>query len=187
MDNDTCVAIVSGLFNFHAGRFYTLDVVGDLKESLDMPDKIKGLVLDSWSGRELTVFGFTNHDIHGRLMIKRWPIDKSPDIKHLFYDTLTELISAVVLTMKTLPERMLTKTMWKDSRDSDWLDCDGDILGVAISAGLLSKHATFCIGSGEFSVYYDHDEIVGHHFKPPHYINNIFRIPEKAKGKLRLI
>jgi hypothetical protein len=187
MDNGICIDVVSGLFNFHAGRFYNLNVTEDFTSALDVPNKVKGLVVDTWRGREMTVFGFTEQGIHGQLLIKRWPIDKSPDLKNAFYDIMKQLIAVAVLTIKAVPERMLTKTMWKDSRKSDWEDCDGDILGVVISAGLLARHATFCIGSGEFSVYYDHDEIVGHHFKPPHYINNIFHIPTKAKGKLRLI
>jgi hypothetical protein len=187
MDNGTAIAVVSGLFNFHAGRFYNLDVTKDITEALNVKDKIKGLVIDTWSGREMAVFGFTGNGIHGQLLIKRWPIDKCPDIKNNFYEVLTELISAVVLTIKAVPERMLTTTFWKDSRKTEWEDSDADTLGVVIAAGLLARHATFCIGSGEFSVYYDHDEILGHHFKPPHYINNLFHIPIKAKSNLRSI
>jgi hypothetical protein len=181
MNNDTCISVVSSLFDFHAGKFYNLDVSGEMAEMLDVKGKVKGLVIDTWRGREMTVFGFTEDSIHGQLLIRRWPIDKKPDLKTGFYEVLKELISVAVLTIKAIPEKMVTRTLWKDSRLSDWEDSDGDILGVVISAGLLSRHATFCIGAGEFSVYYDNDEIISHHFKPPHYIDNIFYLPVKRR------
>jgi hypothetical protein len=186
MNNDTCITVVSGLFNFHAGKFYNLDVSGEISAALDIKDKLKAIIVDTWSSREMIVFGFTEEDIHGQLLIKRWPIEKPHDLQHSFYEVLKELIAVVVLTIKAVPERMVTKTIWKDSRDTDWDDSDGGVLGIAISAGLLSKHATFCFGSGKFSIYYDDDEIVGHHFKAPHYVNNLYHLQVKYKKTLKV-
>lgn len=187
MNNDTCISVVSSLFSFHSGRFFKLDVIEDMRSILIRKGMLQGLIIDTYRGREMSVFGFTEPGLHGQLLIKRWPVDRTPDLKMQYLPTLKEIISAAVLTVKAVPSNMLTKTLWKDKRESTWeTDEDGDVLGVVISAGLLARQCTFCFGSGEFSVYYEHAEIVGHRFKPPHYINNIFHLPSKMQKKLRI-
>lgn len=186
MNNDTCVSVVSSLFNFHSGRFFNLDVVEDMQSLLIRKGMLQGLILDTYKGREMSMFGFTEPGLHGQLLIRRWPIDKTSNVKTHYIPTLKEIISAAVLTVKATPTNMLTKIIWKDKRELSWETAGEDVLGVVISAGLLARHCTFCFGAGEFSVYYDDPEITGHRFKTPHYINNIFNLPSKMQKKLRI-
>jgi hypothetical protein len=188
MKNDIALAVVDSLFCFCSGRFNNQMFTDELSSLFDEHWLLEGLIIDIHLGRDMTIIGFADYLLHGPVLIRRYPVDKIRVLGNAFNRALKEIISAAVLTVRTLPTHMLTRTIFKNKQEEgDWVTCDGDLLGEAIANGLLSRHCTFTFGAGEFSVFYEDASILGQQFKPPRYFNNIFHLPSRKNDDRKYV